>query len=446
VLTYAGGDLSGAVQSPSELIDSLRAVFPELPIVRQKELSPYFFSQSRSTAFLQAARLPDGAERQTLEQVLDESSEWQRRLRRLTRLSEGEQRQIQSGELAQALFAPLGQRGERTVLDVSPSQVEQYYSCPFAYFCRYGLGVRSLQKAELSPLARGSIIHFLLEKILQQPDFVTLDEAALQKLTLQLLAEYLDQVLGGKEEKSAKFLYYFYRLTESVQGILSALQREFQSTSFTVCRLEEVIREGARIEPFTVDDRELVVRVAGKIDRVDLAETDGESMVRVIDYKTGGKQFKLEEAERGLNLQMLLYLFAIWQGSESGHAFAGAVPAGILYMPAKAFSPGFDRHEGGEEARELLYRMNGLVLDEDRVLKAMEGDRPGAFIETPSPRSRQDSRISREGLSELREKVSDLLIEMGHQLLSGQIAPAPQGRGNTLPCSWCDYKTLCGRG
>lgn len=445
ILIWSAGDLSGAVQPPSELIDSLRAVFPELPVLSQREISPLFFSQSRSTAFLQAARLPDGAEREMLETVLEESSEWKARLNKLNHTAAAEQRQIYDQSLSHALFAPLGQRGGKTFMEVSPSQVEKYFSCPFAYFCRYGLGVRSLQKAELSPLARGSIIHFLLEKIMQRPDFVKLNEDELQKMTLSLLAEYLDQVLGGKEEKSAKFLYYFYRLREAVGSILAALQREFQATSFQVCGLEEVIREGARIEPFTVSDDTLTISVSGKVDRIDTAQAEGEQLVRVIDYKTGGKEFKLDEAEKGLNLQMLLYLFAIWQGSESGRAFAGATPAGILYMPAKALTPTFDRHEGGEEAKEKLYRMNGLVLDEERVLRAMEGGQPGAFIEKPSSRSPQNSRITREGLSHLREEVEGLLTEMGRDLLAGHIQPEPKGYGNRLPCGWCEYKTLCGR-
>lgn len=445
ILAWSAGDLSGGVLSPSELIDSLQAVFPDLPILSQRELSPFFFSQSPSTAFLQAARLPDGAERQTLESVLADSEPWVERLRRLSHSVQAEERQMRSPELSRALFAPLGERNGKVFMEVSPSQVEKYFSCPFAYFCRYGLGVRSLNKAELSPLARGSIIHFLLEKVLKKPDFVHLDEQALQKLTVSLLAEYLDQALGGKEEKSAKFLYYFYRLQEAVEGILQALQREFRATSFQICGLEEVIKAGARIEPFTVSGDRLIVSVAGKVDRVDEALVDGERFVRVVDYKTGGKQFKLEEAEKGLNLQMLLYLFAIWQGSESGKAFEGTVPAGILYMPAKAFSPAFDRHEGGEEARQKLYRMNGLVLDEERVLWAMEGEQAGAFIEQPSSRSPQNSRITRDGMGKLREEVETLLMEMGQELLAGHIQPEPKGYGTRLPCGWCEYKTLCGR-
>ena len=48
---------------------------------------------------------------------------------------------------------------------------------------------------------------------------------------------------------------------------------------------------------------------------------------------------------------MLLYLFAVWQTGEQEDArrFKDAVPAGILYMPAKAQNPGFDRYGGGED-------------------------------------------------------------------------------------------------
>ena len=136
---------------------------------------------------------------------------------------------------------------------------------------------------------------------------------------------------------------------------------------------------------------------------------------------------------------MLLYLFA----AEKEGAFAGSTPAGILYMPAGAKSPEFGRGEGGSEKIHQLYRMNGLVLDEERVLRAMERDGSGSFIVPPGRGN--TGRISREELEGLREKAEGLVREMGAGLMEGKIAPKPQGYGNTLPCTWCEYKVACRR-
>ena len=87
--------------------------------------------------------------------------------------------------------------------------------------------------------------------------------------------------------------------------------------------------------------------------------------------------------------------------------------------------------------------MNGLVLDEERVLRAMERDGAGSFI-VPPGRS-NTGRISREELESLREKAEELVREMGTGLMEGKIAPKPQGYGTTLPCTWCEYKAACNR-
>lgn len=83
------------------------------------------------------------------------------------------------------------------------------------------------------------------------------------------------------------------------------------------------------------------VQVVGKVDRVDTMQRDGVTYLRVVDYKTGGKEFSLDDVWCGLNLQMLLYLFSLC--ADGGGPFAGAVPAGVLYLaadpPASAAGP-----------------------------------------------------------------------------------------------------------
>ena len=203
------------------------------------------------------------------------------------------------------------------------------------------------------PPGPGSILHFLFRRALETEGFTALPPEEVHKLTIRILAEYLDTALGGGEEKSGKFLYYFHRLQEAAEEILLALQRELGQSAFRVAAAEEPIAPGGEVQPLTVRDPSFTVQVGGKIDRVDEASVDGEQFVRVIDYKTGGKAFKLSEAKEGLNMQMLLYLFAV---GESRGRFSGTVPAGILYMPAGPRQLKFGRDEGDALARAGLFK------------------------------------------------------------------------------------------
>ena len=56
-----------------------------------------------------------------------------------------------------------------------------------------------------------------------------------------------------------------------------------------------------------------------------------------MDYKSGGKTFRLSDVYYGLSLQMLVYLFSICENGTG--RLAGALPAGVLYLPAQNVIP-----------------------------------------------------------------------------------------------------------
>ncbi|MEG2393521.1 MAG: PD-(D/E)XK nuclease family protein, partial [Ruthenibacterium sp.] len=53
-------------------------------------------------------------------------------------------------------------------MTLSPTRIEQYYRCRFAYFLQYVLRIRPRKKAELSPLETGSLVHYILENALRE--------------------------------------------------------------------------------------------------------------------------------------------------------------------------------------------------------------------------------------------------------------------------------------
>jgi len=53
------------------------------------------------------------------------------------------------------------------------------------------------------------------------------------------------------------------------------------------------------------------LRLSGFVDRVDEWLHNGKRYLRVVDYKSGKKSFDLSDVRHGLNIQMLLYLFAL---------------------------------------------------------------------------------------------------------------------------------------
>ena len=101
----------------------------------------------------------------------------------------------------------------------------------------------------------------------------------------------------------------------------------------------------------------------------------------ILDYKSGQKNFRLDEVYYGLNLQMLVYLFTLCRNGRG--KLANLLPAGALYLPALGGYTAASREAGEPElarARLEQYRMNGLLLDDPQVLRAMEADLGGLYI------------------------------------------------------------------
>lgn len=117
------------------------------------------------------------------------------------------------------------------------------------------------------------------------------------------------------------------------------------------------------------------------MDRVDLYRTGEADYVRVVDYKTGQREFRLSEVLEGINLQMLIYLLSLWQNGEE--RYGRVTPAGVLYLPAKLPVVRLSRDADAaalEREQLLTMKMNGLILDDPEIVQAMEADAAGLFI------------------------------------------------------------------
>ena len=441
------GDLAGKMRYPSALISSFREIFPNSPVLHPNDLPPDYFCRTEKTLFLQYARsftekTPFAA---SAEALLFKDG-WGGKVQKLKETGSSRRFSLTDPALARKLFGK--------ELRVSPTQIDVFFSCRFQYFCRYGLHLKPRKRAELNALSRGDIVHFLLERVLsgEYGDFRNLSDPELSALLEQLLSDYLDQALGGGKEKGPTFLYYYRRMRDAALRIFKALRAEFSQTKFVIAGLEEKVEPNARILPLTVPvDEETSVVVTGKIDRVDLFREADACYARIVDYKTGKKAFDLSDIAQGLNLQMLLYLFALWKNGRE--EYANVTPAGILYMPAHEPVPALPRNAGEEEveaASEKGYTMNGLLLDNQDVLCAMEPDLAGRFLPVSLSRTSKSESLkgnylaAAEDFQNLELYTEGLLRSMADQLLSGEIEPDPYRNGDKRPCNYCDFRAVCG--
>ena len=433
----------GEQLAPSELYIKIKQLFPKCLETDASQLDGMYYVEGEYLAFEQLAKTRSRGDvfNKTLNEYFANRPDFSGRLSALERASGNRNYEISDGEIARNLF------GKN--MFVSASRVESYHKCPFSYFCRYGLKAMPRKIAELDPMQKGNIIHHVLEKLLTDYKGNSLFELSRKELfdyILQLMNDYLVEKLGGGEQ-SERFMYLYNRLAVSVCDVAERLIKELEKSDFVPVDFELKIGSDGDVPPYELDFKTGKISISGAIDRVDTAEINGKKYVRIVDYKSSGKKFRLSDVMHGLNMQMLIYLFTLWQNGTD--RYGEVTPAGVLYYTANSpqmSAERSDKREDLDEAMQKSCRSAGIVLSDCDVVLAMDRDASGLYIPVDFKKGKMSgSLISLKQLELLKNKADEILVEMADELHSGKIPALPvSGANYKTVCDYCDYKAVCG--
>lgn len=334
-------------------------------------------------------------------------------------------------------------------IPMSASRLDEYRSCHFSYFMRYGLKAEPRKKAGFDAPEYGTFVHAVLEEVLRAWN-KTMDKGAVRQLTHQAMERYLKEELGGLDDKSPRFAYLFRRLGKTVERVVDNVTEELSVSKFQPIAFELGFGRDKELPPVEFEVDGVKLSVSGFVDRVDGWEHDGKLYLRVVDYKTGLKIFDLTDIFHGIGLQMLLYLFTLEQ---RGKEYFGkdVVGAGVLYIPARdALVVGSRSMEESVRLSEVdeALRRKGLLLCSEEVLAAMEPpETMGRFLPV---KVNKDGAFTGEALASLEQfdklsgHVERVLEEVGRELAAGTVAADPYWRNSEQnACRWCPYAAAC---
>ena len=242
--------------------------------------------------------------------------------------------------------------------------------------------------------------------------------------------------------------YLFRRNLYELDMVVRELWLELKDALFEPSGFEVNFGGNDGLPPIAIPNGSMNAILRGFIDRVDTWNFAGNTYYRVVDYKTGRKDFDYCDVFNGVGLQMLLYLFAL---RDSGDDALGErpVPAGVQYFPARApYIPSDGRltKEEAEKARKTLWKRRGLLLQDEAVLQAME---PGETPQRMCYTVRKDGSLSgdladRDQLKLLEAYIFRYLGKMVEDIASGNVQANPYTRGSSHnACSFCPYGTIC---
>ena len=338
-------------------------------------------------------------------------------------------------------------------LNMSASRVDKYNSCKFAFFMRYGLAAMPRVPAEFDAPEAGTFMHFILENVTRDikntDGFINVEESVCRSLTSKYVEEYVDIFFDGLKDKSSRFKYLFFRLAKDAEEIVLEMVRELRVSKFEPIDFELSFRKDGELPPILISDGMQSLYVNGFVDRVDGWVHDDKLYLRVVDYKTGRKTFDISNIWHGMDMQMLIYLFALERGAGERYG-REIVPAGVLYVPARDVVVSASRNATDDEIEKLRNKQikrNGLILNDEDVISAMATDEEKKYLPVRLNKDGKavgDSLASMERFRKLSSHIDKTLLKLASELQCGDIPANPYYRGPMdNACLYCEYWQVC---
>ena len=204
--------------------------------------------------------------------------------------------------------------------------------------------------------------------------------------------------------------------------------------------------DGRQLDALHIQGRSLQGVLTGYVDRVDIFQAEGKNYFRVVDYKTGSKSIDLGSVYNGLDLQMLIYLFAL-QDSAEKLLGEDPIPGGVMYFPARA---DYLEASEGKDAQNRIkaFRRKGLYLSDDLSLEAMDqrADKPSLDLTFYKNGNVKGHLLTAQQFGLLRKHVQNCLRQMVDGVSSGDFPADPYSRGpQKNACNFCPYGHICKR-
>ena len=431
----------------SELIEDIKALLPSVKVVDSCDIDESEKIESDFSAFFTLAKMynQNTELKSTLYEYFKTKPEYFGRLESISLAKNGKKGEFKNPPVSKRLF------GEN--IGISASRLDKFYTCPFSFFCQYGLKAKAVKAAQLQPTDSGLIIHGVLEAVLSKypkGEFLTIPEKVLKDFVSEYLKNYLLEKMGGFNDKSKRFMFLYNRMVDVLMVIFERLKNEFSGVSFTPTDFELKIGDD-NLPQYTLPLEDGgKISVYGSVDRVDIMEKGDTKYLRIIDYKTGSKEFKLSHLLSGLNAQMVIYLMAIIKNGTK--LYGKTVPAGVLYLPSRIGIKNYlsERNpspDNIEAQKRTSGKLSGMVLKDDDVLDGMGINQFPDYLPVSYKKKTglSGNYFSEKNFEELSKIVDGKIQEMGKALHNGAFPVLPSSNGGeTKQCNYCEYRSVCG--
>ena len=441
-ISYALADETGKALREGSAVSGIRRLFPQLRVSgglvdkeRESMLAAPEAAQEALAVHLSAAAdgEPLSDAYKSAYAALASSEAGRKKLLEITRrLGEKPERQL-TGTQARALYG-------RPVMSVS--RLETFAQCPYRHFVRYGLTPEEPQEPGVNRAELGTLYHDAAEAFTRSaaalPQFPDIDEKTCERLMNKavepLIAAWQKSPLG----ETARGEAIARRIKKTAQRAGKNIIAQYAGSRFMPIDHEMVFgRQGAA--PITLELADgTFVYLQGRIDRIDVL--DG-THLRVIDYKSGAKQFDPTMVYYGMQLQLLLYLAAAL------HELPGMHAGGLFYCRIADPTIKTESRIREEVEKQIAKKLAlaGISLSDVRVLSAQSAQHAGMITKEGKVNATYRGQMATgEELDAMVSFARRKAAQLAGDAYAGEIGDHPAVHGMFNACTHCRYSAICG--
>lgn len=445
-ISYSLSGFEGEALMPSYMADRARKILPKITYRENTDLNKtyeYQYSAKMPAYLNMCAKKENGGVWQSVYDILKEDEDFKEKIDLFDKAKEFKNVAVSISAFSETLY--------KNGLNSSVSRLEKHMACPFSYFIEFTLKAKERKELKIGAPDIGSVMHYILEVFVKRCteakiDWHTLDEDKIRALILQITKEYYGGILQNTAADNKANRYLLRRIEENLTSCAVILVNHIKNGSFEPAECELTFGQGDKVSAVMVDlTSGKKLKIHGKIDRVDKCETEDGTYFRVIDYKSGSKDFNLGRVFSGLDLQLSVYLMAVTDDDKKKKA-------GMLYFKIAERLCDAKKCLSKEEAFSSLeekMRLDGLVSDDKKVLEMMDstGDLKSKIIPVSFTKDgnlyKYSKAISAKHFESLFKEVKKSLKKIGDSIVSGKTDIRPVRHGGQTPCDYCRYKAVC---
>ena len=307
-------------------------------------------------------------------------------------------------------------------LTLSYSSLDKYYKCPFSYYIGNILKLNIYEETFYQLV--GTLFHAVLEKCLNQ-DFN-------YELLWNQELNNIDHEWNNKEK------FFLEKLKEELKFIIEVIQNQENFTN-----LHNELHE-EQIEVYLKGD--ISIRFIGFVDKIKYKEREDDTLVAIIDYKTGNPNLDLSTIPYGIGMQLPVYLYL----AKNSKKLKNIKVAGFYLQKILNNEVTVDKSKTYEQQKKKNLLLQGYSNEDQSILSEFDTSYADSNVIKGMKLTKDSSYyyytkvLSNKEMDKLTEITENKINDGAKMITEGKfdIAPKKIGKVN-YGCTLCQFKDIC---